>query len=80
MESENKAVSVLIKAYSGVEILLCSFLSLALDGDEWSAACLSHFMPFERTPVSIDGGSVNPKSWFGCYGEKKTTVPLVSSL
>jgi len=33
-----KAVPVLImKTYNGVEILVCSFLSLALDGDERSA-------------------------------------------
>jgi len=35
--------------------------------------------PVRETPVSIVGGSLNPKSWSGHYGEKKTMIPLISS-
>jgi hypothetical protein len=34
----------------GVEVYLHAFLTSALDGGEWSASCLCHFIPREKVP------------------------------
>jgi len=38
------------KTYRGVEVQLHVFLTLALDGGEWSASRPGHFTLGERTP------------------------------
>jgi len=32
-----------MKTYWGVEFQLCTFITLSLDGGEWSASCPDHF-------------------------------------
>jgi hypothetical protein len=52
------------------------FLTLALDGGEWSATHLYHFTPGERTPVPIEWKLGEPQSQSVQYGEKKKLSPL----
>jgi hypothetical protein len=44
-----------MKAYRGVELKLHTFLTSALDGDEWSTACRGRFTPVEvgRSPDPV---------------------------
>ena len=39
-----------IKVYGGVEIQLHSFLTSALEGDEWSASCPESFLSGKDSP------------------------------
>ena len=55
-----------------VEVWLCSFLIMAIDGAEWSALCPSHCMPRERTHSTHPlGGKFLSLTWlistFVCY-------------
>jgi hypothetical protein len=43
-----------MKMYKGVEVLLLSLLSLALDGFEWSPSHPGSFTPGIEAPVLID--------------------------
>jgi len=47
--------------YGGVDIQLHTFLTLALDGGEWSASHPSHFTPWIKTPLYRRLGG--PQSW-----------------
>jgi hypothetical protein len=40
-----------MKKYGGVEVYLVALFALALDEDEWSASCSSHFTLGEESPV-----------------------------
>jgi hypothetical protein len=48
-----------MKAYGGVEVYIHVFLTLALDGGEWSASRPGHFTPSTH---SI-GDWVDPRGW-----------------
>jgi hypothetical protein len=41
-------INYAMKSYGGVEVTVPSFLTSALDGDEWSASSPSRFTPGER--------------------------------
>jgi hypothetical protein len=38
-------VSVVMKAYGGLEVKLHTLLILMLDGGEWPVSCSDHFIP-----------------------------------
>jgi hypothetical protein len=42
-----------MKTHGGVKVELHIFLTLALDGGEWSASCPSHFTPRETAPAIL---------------------------
>jgi hypothetical protein len=48
------------------------FITVALDGGEWSASCPGHFIPRERRPRKIDG----PRSQSGCCEGKRNFLPF----
>jgi hypothetical protein len=43
-----------MKMYWGVEIQHHTFLTIALEGGEWSASCPGHFTPRERAPKEVN--------------------------
>jgi hypothetical protein len=47
--------------YGGMEVLIHTFLTLALDGGEWSASNTSHFTPRGRSPDTFWRGG-----WVDC--------------
>jgi hypothetical protein len=61
-----------MKAYWGVEVQLHAFLTLALDGGEWSAPRPVHFTPSESAPGRRLGGLQSQSE----YGSKKKPSPL----
>jgi hypothetical protein len=63
-----------MKAYGGVGVKHQAFLTLALDGGEWSSSHPRHFTPTENAPGihwirKLDG----PQGWSGHSGEKKNS-------
>jgi hypothetical protein len=60
-----------MKSYREVKVWLHVFLSLALDGGEWSASRLGRFTLKERAPgnhwIGVDG----PRSQSGHDGEER---------
>jgi hypothetical protein len=51
-----------MKAYVGLEVLLHSFLTLAVEQDKQSASSYGQFTPVESTPCTcVTGGWVGPK-------------------
>jgi hypothetical protein len=60
-----------------VDVYLQAFLTLALDGGEWSASRPGRFTPRERAPgTHWIGGWVGPQSHSGHSGEEKNSQPL----
>jgi len=58
--------------YGGVEILLHAWLTLALDGHEWSVSCPSCFTPRERAPSThLIGGWVGPRASLNMVANRK---------
>jgi hypothetical protein len=45
----------------GVQVQLHSFLTLALDGGEWSTSRLGRFTPRKETGTHYIGGRVDPR-------------------
>lgn len=70
----------------GVNVYLHLFLVMALDGDEWSALCFSHFMPGKTVPSILDWRLGHPQSQCGHFEEEKNLLscqdlnPRLSSL
>jgi len=47
-------------------------LTLAVDGDEWSASCPGHFTPRERVPGTQQiGGWVDPRADLDALSKRK---------
>ena len=65
-----------VRVYGEVEVLLCSFLSLALGGGEWSASHSSFFTQDEWPPVQIEWEARWAQSQAACFGEDKNPLPL----
>jgi hypothetical protein len=52
-----------MKTYEGVEVYFHAFLTSALDGGEWSASRLGHFIPGENVSgTDLIGGFVGPRA------------------
>jgi hypothetical protein len=60
-------------------VSVCVFLTLALDGGEWSASCTIHFISRERTLSVLSthyiGGWLEPTGLSGHWRRKKTLSP-----
>jgi hypothetical protein len=67
-----------MKAYRGSRgTQLHLFLTLALDGSEWSTSHLGHFTPWERTPNTYwRGGWVGPVAGLHIFENIKSHVPV----
>jgi hypothetical protein len=69
-----------MKTYLGVEVQLHSFLTSALDGDEWSASRLVRFIPTERAPgTHCIGGWVDPRAVLDAVVKRKIASPCRDS-
>jgi hypothetical protein len=61
-----------MKAYWGMEVYLHSFLTLALDGDEWSASRPCRFTPGVGAPgTHWIGGWVDPRGGLDAVAKRK---------
>jgi hypothetical protein len=71
-----------MKTYRGVEIQLHTFLTLALDGGEWSASHPSHFTPEKRALVpTIKEAGWNPELvWTWWQREKFLVLARIRTL
>jgi hypothetical protein len=68
-----------MKAHGGSGGTPPPFLTLALDGSEWSASYPSHFTPQGNCPhYPLDRRLGGPLSWSGHCGEKKNLVPAMN--
>jgi hypothetical protein len=67
-----------MKTYGGsVEVYLHSFLTLALDGGEWSASRPGRFTPGEKAPgTRWIGGWVGPRASLDAVAKKKKIPSL----
>jgi len=65
-----------MKTYGGVEVQLHSFITLALDGDEWSAWCPNHFTLQKRSWYPFHRRLAGHQSLSGCSGWEKKSLPL----
>jgi hypothetical protein len=69
-----------MKAYWGVEVYLEAFLTLALDGGEWSASHPGRFTPRERAPGTHGiGGWVVPRAGLDAEVRRKIPSPYRDS-
>jgi hypothetical protein len=69
-----------MKTYLGVEVWFHIFLTLTLDGGEWSASHCGHFTPTETAlvPFGKEGGwDPGCKPGCGGGGEEKKSLPLL---
>jgi len=67
-----------MKTYGGVEVQLHTFLTSALDGDEWSTSRTGCFTPRERARDSTAhwiGGWVGPRASLDEVMKRKFPVP-----
>jgi hypothetical protein len=66
-----------VKIYRGVvDVQLHTFLTSALDGDEWSVSHLSHFMPKQRAPgTHWIRGWVGPRAGLDVVENRNPSVP-----
>jgi len=61
-----------MKTYWGGKVQIHSFLTLALDGYEWSASCFYRFTTGVRTPnPHWIGGWVGPRADFDAVAKRK---------
>jgi hypothetical protein len=61
-----------MKTHEGVKVKLNTFLTLAVDGGEWSASCSSLFIHEERVPnIHWAGSWVGLQTWSGHSGREK---------
>jgi hypothetical protein len=59
-----------MKTYEEMDVSLHAFLTLALDGDEWSA---SHHSHFAQQP--LDRGLCGPRANMAALGMRKNSCP-----
>jgi hypothetical protein len=65
-----------MKTYGGLEVIAQPFLTLLLDGGEWSASCPGRVIPREPAPgIYCVGGWVGPGAGLGAL-EKRKMLPL----
>jgi hypothetical protein len=65
-----------MKMYGGMEVQLHAFLTLALNGGEWSASFTSHITTRERTLGTYwVGGWVDPRAGLDKVAKRKTPYP-----
>jgi len=64
----------------GVEVYLHSFITSALDTDEWSTSCPSCFTCGKKTPLPLNRRFGRPESKVGCQGEVKILLSKDSNL
>jgi len=70
-----------MKVYWGMEVYLHAFLTLALDGGEWSASCSSFYTPILRVPSTHwIWGWVGPRVSLLWWWEKILSLPLLPQL
>jgi hypothetical protein len=68
-----------MKTYGGVELELHALLTLAVDGDEWSASRPDHFTPRERVPgVHWIGDWVGHRAGLDAVGNRPPVVQPVA--
>jgi len=62
-----------------VEVLLHTFLTPALDGDEWSASHPGHFTPEGKKPhVHWIGGWVDPRASLDLAAKTKISIIVLA--
>jgi hypothetical protein len=64
-----------LKMYGKVEVQLHMFLTLALDGGEWSASCPCFFIPGKESWYPTDRRLGGPQRWFGHDGKEEKSLP-----
>ena len=60
----------------GVEVKLYSFLTSALDGEDWSTSRPGRFIPSEEPLYPLNRGLDGPQSWSGRFGIEKCVLPF----
>jgi len=65
-----------MEMYWRVEVSSFAFLTLALDGGEWSASC--HSLSAGKVTYLLDKRLGGPQRWSGHSGEEKTELQLSS--
>jgi len=68
-----------MQAYRGVKLQLNSFLTLALDGDEWSTAGPGRFTPGKESWCPLDWRVGGPQSQHGRFGAGKISCSFRNS-
>ena len=60
----------------GVGLKLHSFLTSALEGEDWSTSRPGRFIPYEEPLYPLNRGLVGPQSWSGRFGIEKYIFPF----